>query len=60
MMLEHSEQLNHLRLIKEQEVRAASTAFSQTKSLQQLMLDVQNSTKEVHICSFSGLGSVCF
>ncbi|XP_066919700.1 fas-binding factor 1 homolog [Clytia hemisphaerica] len=47
MMLEHAEQLNHLRLIKEQEVRTASTAFSQTKSLQQLMLDVQNSTKEL-------------
>jgi len=47
VMKEHGEQMDHLRLVKEQEVHAASSAFSQTKSLQALMNEVQNSTKEV-------------
>ena len=39
--------MHRLRAAKEQEIHAASSAFSHSKSLQQLVLEVQNSTKEV-------------
>lgn len=44
---EHSEQMEHMRMLKEQEVAAAVNAFSHTKSLQSLISEVQNSTREV-------------
>lgn len=47
LSVEHNDQMNRLRLTKEQEIHAVSSAFSHSKSLQQLMLEVQNSTKEV-------------
>ena len=50
LIKEHTEQMEHMRMLKEQEVAAAVDAFSHTKSLQSLIQEVQNSTREV-ICS---------
>ena len=45
---EHLAEVNHLKKMKEQEISATMTAFSHTKSLQGLMEQVLNSTKQVH------------
>ena len=44
---EHDEEISHLRRLKEQEVSAATSAHAHTKSLQSLMDQVLNSTREV-------------
>ncbi|CAB4016222.1 Hypothetical predicted protein [Paramuricea clavata] len=44
---EHLAEINHLKKMKEQEISATMTAFSHTKSLQSLMEQVLNSTKQV-------------
>lgn len=44
---EHQAEMEHLKKMKEQEVSATVTAFSHTKSLQTLMEQVLNSTKQV-------------
>eukprot|EP00112_Aurelia_sp_Birch-Aquarium-sp1_P002128 Seg1231.9 transcript_id=Seg1231.9/GoldUCD/mRNA.D3Y31 product="Fas-binding factor 1" protein_id=Seg1231.9/GoldUCD/D3Y31 len=44
---DYENQLERLRVLKEQEVAAATSMFSQTKSLQSLIQQVQNSTSEV-------------
>lgn len=44
---EHNSEINHLKRMKEQEVSATVTAYSHTKSLQTLMEQVLNSTKQV-------------
>ena len=44
---EHEEEVAHLRRLKEQEVSAATSAHAHTKSLQSLMDQVLNSTREV-------------
>ena len=44
---EHDEEVAHLRRLKEQEVSAATSAHAHTKSLQSLMDQVLNSTREV-------------
>ena len=44
---EHLAEMNHLKRMKEQEISATMTAFSHTKSLQGLMEQVLNSTKQV-------------
>ena len=44
---DYEDQLERLRVLKEQEVAAATSMFSQTKSLQSLIQQVQNSTSEV-------------
>ena len=44
---EHEEEMQQLRRLKEQEVAAATSAHAHTKSLQSLMQQVLNSTKEV-------------
>ena len=49
---EHLAEMNHLKKMKEQEISATVTAFSHTKSLQGLMEQVLNSTKQV--CSSVG------
>ncbi|XP_031567504.1 fas-binding factor 1 homolog [Actinia tenebrosa] len=47
MRQEHEEEMAHLRKLKEQEVSAATSAHGHTKSLQSLMQQVLNSTKDV-------------
>ena len=47
---EHLAEINHLKKMKEQEINATMTAFSHTKSLQNLMEQVLNSTKQVSVC----------
>ena len=44
---EHLAEMNHFKKMKEQEISATMTAFSHTKSLQGLMEQVLNSTKQV-------------
>ena len=44
---EHEEEMQHLRKLKDQEVSAATSAHAHTRSLQALMDQVLNSTREV-------------
>ena len=47
MISDHNSQLEHVKMMKEQEVAAAMSAFSHTKSLQGLMQEVQDSARQV-------------
>ncbi len=53
MKRDYEDQLGRLRVLKEQEVAAATSMFSQTKSLQTLIQQVQNSASEVSFSLFS-------
>lgn len=53
MKRDYEDQLERLRVLKEQEVAAATSMFSQTKSLQTLIQQVQNSASEVSFTLFS-------
>ncbi|XP_028417313.1 fas-binding factor 1 homolog [Dendronephthya gigantea] len=44
---EHNAEINHLKRMKEEEISATMKAFAHTKSLQGLMQQVSNSTKQI-------------